>query len=966
MNEPRLPPHPAQRVQREKRVHFLYEGRRVEGFEGETIATALYAAGVRTFSRSFKYHRRRGLLCVAGRCPNCLMEVDGVPNVRTCVAPCGQGVEVRGQHAWPSLERDVFAVFDKLAPALPVGFYYKTFIRPSWLWPVYEKALRHLAGLGRLDIHREPQVQGEHLHLHADLAVVGAGPAGIAAAREAARLGVEVLLIDDQPEAGGHLRWQFLSDQDTGPGALPGYELARALEKQVQAEPNIRRFNGATAFGLYEGRLLAVVQGERLIKVRARRVVVAAGGFETPLVFQNNDLPGVLLGEGLQRLTTLYGIRPGQRALVVTDSDRGVRLARELLAAGIEVVAIADARSDPPRSFHREQLGEAVSVWAGHTVLESRGKRHVQGAVVTRLDSAGEPCPDSERFVACDLLALATGWQPADGLLAQTGGHREYRDALGAFVVTDLPDWLLAAGEVRGARGLDAVQKDGRLAGLRAALSLGVGAREDQSLAQALERETENASAVRVLTSVPHTKSKRFVCLCEDVIEDDLHDAVGEGFDDMETLKRYTTVTMGPCQGKMCHAASVRICAEATGRSLDAAGPTTARPPVQPVPLVALAGAHHEPVRRTPMHHLHEAAGATWMDLGSWKRPFVYTSVDAECTAVHEGVGLIDVSTLGKLDIKGTDAAGFLDWLHPNRFSDLKVGRVRYRILMDDAGIILDDGTVARVEEDHFFVTTGSGSLELMEQWLSWWLAGSERCVHVTDLTGDLAAINLAGPKSREVLSRLTELDLSPDTLRYLAAVRGEVAGVPVLILRIGFVGELGYELHFPAAYGEYLWEALMTAGRDFEIAAVGVEAQRVLRLEKQHIIPGHDTDALSNPLEANMAWVVKLDKPDFVGRATLARVKERGLQQRLVGFEMITRDVPSEGDAVVAHNRPVGRVTSAKWSSHLGRSIGMAWVPTELALEPGELRIRSNGRIRRARVVTEPFYDPKGSRLRS
>ena len=966
MSEPRLPPHPAQRVQREKRVHFLYRGRPVQGFEGETIAAALYAAGVRTFSRSFKYHRRRGLFCVAARCPNCLMEVDGVPNVRTCVAPCRQGMEVRGQHAWPSLERDVFAVFDRLAPALPVGFYYKTFIRPSWLWPVYEKALRHLAGLGRLDFHREPQVQGEHIHIHTDLAVVGAGPAGIAAAREAARLGVDVVLIDDQPEAGGHLQWQLLSDHETSPGELPGYELARALEKQLQGEPNICRFKEATAFGLYEGGLLGIVQGERLIKVRARRVVVATGGFETPLVFHNNDLPGVFLGEGLQRLTTIYGIRPGQRALVVTDSDRGARLARELLAVGIEVAAIADARPDPPRSFHREQLGEAVSVWAGHTVLESRGKRHVQGAVVARLDSGGTPCAGSERFVACDLLAVATGWQPANGLLAQAGGHREYRDELGVFMVTDLPAWLLAAGEVRGARGLDASQKDGRLAGLRAALSLGVEAREDQSLAQALERETENASSVRVLTSIPHTKSKRFVCFCEDVIEDDLHDAVGEGFDDVETLKRYTTVTMGPCQGKMCHAASVRICAAAAGRSLDETGPTTARPPVQPVPLVALAGAHHEPVKRTPIHHLHEAAGATWMDMGSWKRPFVYTSVETECTAVHEGVGLIDVSTLGKLDIKGKDAARFLDWIHPNRFSDLQIGRVRYRVLLDDAGIILDDGTVARVAEDHFFVTTGSGSVELMEQWLSWWLAGTNRCVHVTDLTGGLASMNLAGPKSREVLSRLTELDLSPDAFRYLAAVQAEVAAVPVLVLRIGFVGELGYELHFPAEYGEYLWEALMTAGREFGIAFFGVEAQRILRLEKLHIIPGHDTDALSNPLEAGMSWVVKLDKPDFIGRATLARVRERGLRQRLVGFEMTTRDAPSEGDAVVAQNRPVGQVTSAKWSPHLGRSIGMAWVPAELARELGELRIRSNGRIRRARVVTEPFHDPKGQRLRS
>jgi len=371
-------------------------------------------------------------------------------------------------------------------------------------------------------------------------------------------------------------------------------------------------------------------------------------------------------------------------------------------------------------------------------------------------------------------------------------------------------------------------------------------------------------------------------------------------------------------------------------------------------------------VKLTPMHHLHAALGATWMDMGAWKRPLVYTSVEAECLAVHERAGLIDVSTLGKLDIKGKDAAQFLDWIHPNRFSDLKVGRVRYRVMLDDAGIILDDGTVARLGEEHFFLTTGSGSLELVEQWLEWWLAGSKRCVHVTDVTGALAAVNLAGPRSREVLARLTDLDLSPAALPYLAAVQGKVAGIPVLILRIGFVGELGYEMHFPAEYGEYFWETLREAGREFGIASFGVEAQRVLRLEKLHIIPGHDTDALSNPLEADMAWVVKLDKPDFIGRAALSRIKARGLRQRLVGFEMPTSTVPGEGDAVVADGFPVGRVTSAKWSPLLSRTIGMAWVPSGLAVEGGELRIRRDGRIHVGRVVTKPFYDPEGKRLRS
>ncbi len=963
MSDPRLPSHPAQRVNRSKPITFAFEGRLIQAYEGETVAAALYAAGVRTFSRSFKYHRPRGLLCGAGRCPNCLMEVDGTPNVRTCIEPARRGMKVRGQHAWPSLERDLFACFDKLDRILPVGFYYKTFIHPTWLWPTYEKVLRHLAGLGRLDITREPEGHGEHVHLYTDLAIVGGGPAGIAAALEAARLGVEVLLIDDEPTLGGHLQWQLLLFD----GEHPGYELARNLADFVRGEPRIRHLAGAKAFGLYEGRLLGVVHGERLIKVRAKRIVVATGGFETPLVFQNNDRPGVFLGEGLQRLTTLYGIRPCRRALVVTNSDRGLSLARELLAAGIEVAAVADARPELQDSSDLRRLREAkVQVLTGHTVLEARGKKRVEAAVLVRLDQSGRPIPGSEQIVECDLLALATGWEPATALLVHAGARLDYRADLGAFFPGDLPPWLFAAGAVRGAQGLSAIQRDGRLAGLKAALSLGAGDQRDRALAEALEREAGERGLVRPIVSVPHPKPKRFVCLCEDVTEKDLADSVQEGFDQIETLKRYTTVTMGPCQGKMCHQSSIGICGALTGRSLPETGTTTARPPVTPVPLGVLAGPHHEPVKLTPLHHRHAALGATWMDMGPWKRPLVYTSVEAECRAVHERVGLIDVSTLGKLDIKGKDTAQFLDWIHPNRFSDLKVGRVRYRVMLDDAGIILDDGTVARLGEEQFFLTTGSGSLELVEEWLDWWLAGSDRCVHVTDVTGGLAAVNLAGPKSREVLARLTDLDLSPQALPYLAAVQGKVAGIPVLILRIGFVGELGYEMHFPAEYGEYLWEALMEAGREFGIVPFGVEAQRVLRLEKLHIIPGHDTDALSNPLEADMAWVVKLDKPDFIGRAALSSVKARGLRQRLVGFEMATLVVPGEGDAVVANGFPVGRVTSAKWSAILGRAIGMAWVPAELAIDGGQIHVKSNGQTHSGLVVTKSFYDPEGKRLRS
>jgi sarcosine oxidase subunit alpha len=954
--------HAAQLVDRSKPLQFTFDGRAIQAYEGETIGAALCAAGVSTLSRSFKYHRRRGLLCVSGRCPNCLMTVDGVPNVRACVEPVRPGAVARSQHAWPSLEHDFQAVFDHFDPFLPVGFYYKTFMRPKWLWPHYETVLRHLAGLGRIDITREPHEHTELVHLHTPVAVIGGGPAGMSAALEAARLGVEVILVDEQPKLGGHLQWHALASD----GARPDYELGEQLSAQVRAQPLIRHFENASAFGLYEGNLLAVAQRDRLFRFRADRVIAATGAYEHPLVFQNNDLPGIFLATGILRLVRLYGVRPGRRAVVAANDDCGLRVARELVAAGIAVAAVADARPATGSAHARALLQSGVHLLPGYTVLEARGRARLETVQLVRVDNAGRPVAGSEREIAADVLVLATGWEPNAGLLAQSGCQLRYRDDLGAFVPDSLPEAVSAAGEVSGIRDVASILRHGTLAGLRAAVSLGRGGAADQIAAQAVVDSGRSAGTVRPLVGVSQRGSKQFVCLCEDVSTKDIRTAIEEGFDHIQTLKRYTTVTMGPCQGKMCHHASLSLCGEITGRGCATTGTTTARPPAAPVSLGILAGPAHDPVRRSPCHHQQTGRNPIWMDMGAWKRPLYYSSIEEECRAVHERVGIIDVSPLGKLDIQGADAAAFLDWMHPNRISNLRQGRIRYRLMLDDAGIIMDDGTVVRLGDDHFFLTTGTSALEGVEQWFEWWLAGGQRCTHVTNVTAAFGAINVAGPRSREVLRRLTDLDLSNEAVPYLATAVGSVAGVPALLLRIGFVGELGYEIHFPAEYGDYLWSTLLEAGRDFGIAPFGVEAQRVMRLEKLHIIPNHDTDALSNPFEANMSWAVKLEKSDFIGRAAVARQSAKPLRQRLVGFELSSGRVPSEGEVIVANGAPVGRVTSAKWSPLLKRGVGLAWVPVELA-EPGiEIHIQSGKSTLAARVVGEPFYDAAGERLKS
>ncbi|MFQ5914120.1 MAG: 2Fe-2S iron-sulfur cluster-binding protein [Nitrospinota bacterium] len=982
----RRPSTPAEDIDRTKRITFRFDGRSCEAFEGDTIASALYAAGVRVLSRSFKYHRPRGLFCVSGNCPNCLVEVDGEPSVRACTAAARQGMEVRGQNAWPSVRLDVLSVVDRFDAFLPPGFYYRRFHKPRWMWPIYDKVLRRMAGLGRVslgngaqDSHGGKGEPWEKEYRDAELTVVGAGPAGLAAALEAARLGVPVTVVDEGPMPGGHLR--AITRRLTRPeewAGVAGHEAAARLAAELEKFPHVSLWNRAVAFGVYEGNLLGVLRGRRLAQVRTRRLLVATGAYEQPLLFQNNDLPGVFLGRGLLRLMNLQGVLPGERALVFGSHEEALYVACELLDGGVEVVGVAGPVCDLPEGGPEKERLRAggVPLFPGWALAEAKGGRRVEAArlVRTSRDPAGGPV---ERTLSCDIIALSAGFSPVSELLGMAGGNFRFDPAVGEPVPLELPAGVLAAGEVTGVHDLEAVLLHGRIAGLEAAASLGVDDPATRRRLEALRRELGAADPGRrpgafgLVPEEPRLK-KRFVCLCEDVTEKDLRLCIEEGFDNVETLKRYSTVGMGPCQGKVCNLIAGRICAQETGRPLAETRLTTSRPPVRPVPLGALAGRHYQPVRRTPMHHCHDSLSARWMDAGDWKRPEFYTSPAEECRAVHEAVGLIDVSTLGKLDVQGKDAVRLLEKVYNNQYQKLKVGRIRYGVMCDDGGIIFDDGTVSRLAEDRFFVTTTTSGIDTVEQWMTWWIVASGMCVHVTNVTAAYAAVNLAGPRAREVLAGLTGIDLSTEALPYMSFAEGEVAGVPARLLRIGFVGELGYEIHYPAEYGEYLWDALLEAGKPFGVIPFGVESQRILRLEKGHIIVGQDTDALSNSLEADMPWIVKFDKPDFIGKHNLERVRDRGLRWKLIGFEMKEASVVAEeGEQIVVPNgrsgqgRIVGRVTSARLSRFMGRSIGMGSVPAEMS-EPGtEICIRVHGRAEKAVVTPPPFYDPEGKRLR-
>jgi sarcosine oxidase subunit alpha len=883
----RLPPQPLERIDRSQPITFTFEGKPVGAFAGDTIGSALYAAGRRVFSRSFKYHRPRGLQCCSGHCANCQMTVDGIPNVRVCIEPVREGVVVGGQNTLGSLDHDLLRVTDKLGgPFTPPGFYYKTFIRPRRLWPLYEKVLRNVAGLGKLDPAgaRSQRVDVEHRHV--DVVVVGGGRSGLEAAIEAAERGESVLLVEEGLDLGGSL----LARSD-------GIEAAHALQRRA-ADAGVEVLHPAVAIGLFEQNLVPVACGNLLLKVRARRVVVAAGVTEQPLVFPGNDLVGVMLPGAATRLVNAWSIKPGERAVVLAADDRGLAATEALEAAGVELVRVVDLRDGQPPN------------------LEAQGQR-------------GRVCQVSldGRWVKCDLVVMSGSPQPNTKLLAQAGARVEYDAARGIFVPADLPAGVEAVGSVTGEVGATAVPEP----------------------------------------VLGHRGDKCFVCFCEDQTTKDLKYAIAEGFDSIELSKRYTTVTMGPCQGRLCHVPSIRVHAKQNGVDENTIGTTTARPPATPISLGLLAGRPQEPVKRTSLHHRHEDLGGRMMWTGAWKRPHSYGDDPAEeAQHVHRALGLIDVSTLGKLLVAGPEAGAFLDRLYPNRFSDLKVGRIRYGVLTTDSGRIMDDGTVARLDDLTYYVTTTSTGADGVYQWFTWWNAVWGMDVEIANVTGALAAVNVAGPNARTLMEGLCDVDVSNEAFAYLDAKHCRVAGVPTLALRIGFVGELGYELHFPSPHGEHVWDTLLERGADLGARPFGLEPQRILRLEKGHVIVSQDTDSESNLLEAAMPWIFKADKPDFVGKWATEQVSERGLRWMLVGFESPNGAMPLEGGQVVVGGRSAGRVTSVRRSAELGKVIGLAIVPAELAEHGSSFQVQVDGRVESMTVHLGPFFDPEGARLKA
>jgi sarcosine oxidase subunit alpha len=999
---PRLRTATGGRIDRTKTLRFTFDGREYAGLRGDTLASALIANGVHLVGRSFKYHRPRGFLSAATEEPNALVTVvrdaaRSTPNIPATDVELYDGLVAMSQNRWPSLSFDMGRVNDYLGRFMPAGFYYKTFMWPRGAWrSLYEPLIRAAAGLGRAPEEADTDYYS-HRYAHCDVLVAGAGPAGLSAALTAARSGLSVLLCERQAECGGSL----LSDRSARiDGEAADAWCERALQ-ELAGLPRVTVLTRTTAFGYFAHNMIGLSERltdhlarpaehlprERLWQVRAKEVILAAGALERPLVFPGNDRPGIMLADAARTYLNRYGVIAGQTVVLVTAHDAAYRAAIELHAAGARVAAIADTRAAAAGPLPRAARELGLALRARSTVLGTTGGRHVRSVTLAQLDDSRTRVSEARQTVVCDLLLMSGGFTPNVHLFSQSRGQLAWEGGAQAFVPATPAERTHAAGACRGVFDLGRAIEDGAEAAMRAARSLGTSA-----VKPCLSRvECDSSEPGGFIGALPQPagreRGKAFVDWQSDVTVHDLRLAVREGFRSIEHVKRYTTAGMATDQGKTSNLNALGIAARELGRAVADVGLTTFRMPYTPVTFGTLSaharGDLFDPVRRTPLHEWSAARGAVFENLGLWKRALHFPlanehasrAIARECHAVRNACGLFDASTLGKIEVVGPDAAELLNRLYVNDLSTLGIGRCRYGVLLRDDGYVFDDGVIARIAADRFHVTTTTAGaarvLALMEDYRQTeWM---DLKVWLTSTTEQWAVLALQGPKARSVLQPHIEgIDLSAGALPHMSIARGRIFGVPLLLFRVSFTGELGFELNVPADCAEYVCELLFAAGESLALTPYGTEAMRLLRAEKGYVIVGQDTDGTVSAEDAGLGWAVSNNKPDFLGKRSLSRPALRDpSRKQLVGLLTADGTTLLEEGAQIAERsgqhppRPViGHVTSSYRSEAVGRPIALALVSAGRSRAGQTLFVPMNGREVPVCITSPVFYDPKGERL--
>ncbi|MGH6763525.1 MAG: sarcosine oxidase subunit alpha [Phyllobacterium sp.] len=978
-------------------ARFTFDGESFTGLEGDTLASALLANGVHLVGRSFKYHRPRGILSAGAEEPNALVDIERdkgrkQPNVRATVQEIYDGLKASSQNRWPSLGFDIGAANDLISPLIPAGFYYKTFMWPKFAWKsIYEPNIRAAAGLGKTPSEADPDRYASRFE-HCDVLVIGAGVAGLSAARAAAEAGAKVILCDEQPEAGGAFHYENSIAID----GQPGFEWAQGVAARLARMDNVRILTRTTAFGYYAQNFVALAERvtehlgrpdiyaprERLWQVRAKRVIIATGAIERHMVFANNDRPGIMLASAARTYLNHFGVAVGRKVGVYTAHDSAYAAAIDLARAEVDVPVIVDVRDTPHSRWIEEARSLGIQVLTGHAVAKASGSRRVSAIKVTRNDGSGA------RNIAVDALIMSAGWTPSVHLFSQSRGKVVWNEEASRFLPGTYAQDCVSVGSCNGTDDLQAAIDEASAAGARFAVETGA--------KPGAGRKTPKASGGSawvggMIGSAPgagaDTSVKAFIDFQNDVTAKDVRLAVREGMHSIEHVKRFTTTGMATDQGKTSNLHGLAIAAEALGKPVPAVGLTTFRPPYTPVTFGTIVNhsrhALFDPTRRTPIHAWHETEGAVFEDVGQWKRAWYYpqagedmrAAVNRECVAVRNQAGIFDASTLGKIEVVGPDAAKFLELLYTNPWTKLGVGRLRYGIMLREDGFIYDDGVVGRLAEDRFHVTTTTGGaprvLHHMEDYLQTEFPHLD--VWLTSITEQWAVIAVQGPKAREIIAPLVEgIDLSNEAMPHMSVREGRICGVPTRLFRMSFTGEAGYEINVPADYGQAVWEAVRESGKPLGLTPYGTEAMHVLRAEKGYIIVGQDTDGTMTPHDAGLSWAIGKNKTDFVGIRGLMRpdLMAEGRKQ-LVGLK--TKDpkmVLEEGAQIVATPNQaipmamIGHVTSSYWSENCGRSIALAVVADGQKRMGETLYVPMPDRVIEVEVMGTVFIDETGERL--
>ncbi|WP_417689317.1 sarcosine oxidase subunit alpha family protein [Roseibium sp.] len=987
------------RIYRDRPLEFSFDGQTFNAYEGDTLASALLANGVHLVGRSFKYHRPRGILTAGSEEPNALVGVyrkgDQTPNLRATQVEVYDGLQAISQNRFPSLGFDIGAVNDFLSPLFPAGFYYKTFMWPRAFWDrVYEPVIRAAAGLGK------PPVQADHdryaqLYAHCDVLVVGSGPAGLAAAMAAAETGARVILCDEQAEFGGSL----LSETSAAIDGKAPADWVEDTVRSLQAMDNVTLLTRTTAFGYFAQNFVALAERitdhlsdpdpklprERLWQVRAKEVVIAAGAIERPMVFPENDRPGIMTASAGRTYLNRYGVKVGNEVLVTSACDTAWQAAFDLADSGTRITAIADMRKDVSEALKAVAEARGIRVELGCCVTGTGGRTRVSKALLGRISPAGPVTGAGE--VSCDAVLMSGGWTPTVSLYSQSRGKVVWDEKAGAFLPGAHVQNERSAGSCKGLYGLSAVLADGYAAGEEAAkAATGQSAKITYSIASG-----GDAGCGGTLGALPHDRDasrlKAFVDYQNDVTAKDVILAVREGMHSIEHIKRYTTTGMATDQGRLSNMNALAIAAESLGKPIPAVGLTTFRQPFTPTTFGTFAGQSRgdffDPVRKTPSHQWALDQDAVFEDVGQWKRAWyfprtgedMHSAVARECRLVREKVGLFDASTLGKIEVVGADAAEFLERMYTNPWKKLGVGRCRYGLMLNEAGFIIDDGVVGRLADDRFHVTTTTGGaahvFATMEDYLQ--TEWPDLDVWITSTTEQYAVAAVQGPLAREVIAPFVQgIDLSPDAFPHMSVATGTICGVPCRLFRISFTGEVGFEINVPRRHGEMAWQTLAHEVEKLGGCAYGTETMHVLRAEKGYVIVGQETDGTVTPDDLDMTWAIGKNKPDFVGKRGLMRpdLVATGRKQ-LVG--LLTADpetVLEEGAQVTRSADPAagtpadGHVTSAYHSSALGRSIALALVKDGRSLTGQTLHVPMPGGAIAVEVTAPVFLDPKGERL--